>query len=378
MVSVGTAMLHTMNGHAVVRATATHTPATCELLSQVKAGDILELEIVSAPWPVEWPVRQRGGLWLMGLSRRRTVASICQLRSPAACLPLALLRSPAFTTRGCVLCSMCCAPPCCAPWIRPAWSCHCMSASLQVTCAPGSRRLLAMEGREAFGRGVGPVPAVPAVNNTAVTASTGGGAAAVWAKHRAAVRKSPQRRKEMSESVFVSADGKHRMPFAHYVKGAAPPEGHPLFICLHGGGGCHPRVNDGQYEQMKSYWRREMQVGPCSWERARRRGSFRGRPCADSMSVANKDALLQSFSLAPPIISPIIPPVTPARRARQRCSRSVGPTPGVYIAVRAISNSWRLHWENASCVARAPDWHRLAPGGGSEKRMAHSPHPPPI
>ena len=30
--------------------------------------------------------------------------------------------------------------------------------------------------------------------------------------------------------------------------------GFPLFICLHGGGGCPPAVNDEQWAQMQRYW----------------------------------------------------------------------------------------------------------------------------
>ena len=35
----------------------------------------------------------------------------------------------------------------------------------------------------------------------------------------------------------------------------APASGYPLYICLHGGGGCPAEVNDGQWEHMKVYYR---------------------------------------------------------------------------------------------------------------------------
>jgi hypothetical protein len=33
-----------------------------------------------------------------------------------------------------------------------------------------------------------------------------------------------------------------------------PAGGFPLYICLHGGGGCPPAVNDEQWAQMQRYW----------------------------------------------------------------------------------------------------------------------------
>lgn len=68
-----------------------------------------------------------------------------------------------------------------------------------------------------------------------------------------------------------------------YIKtiGKKPNSGYPLYVTLHGGGGCPKVCNDAQYNTMKKYW---------------------------AKSVAT----------------------------------------GVYIACRGITNTWKLHWENAS------------------------------
>lgn len=71
------------------------------------------------------------------------------------------------------------------------------------------------------------------------------------------------------------------MTFFMQTIGKKPGRGYPLYITLHGGGGCPKEVNDGQYVQMQEYWTR----------------------CVDS---------------------------------------------GVYVACRGITNTWKLHWEEAS------------------------------
>ena len=72
-----------------------------------------------------------------------------------------------------------------------------------------------------------------------------------------------------------------RMRFRARTVGRAPAAGHPLYICLHGGGGCPSETNDEQWAQMQDYW----------------------LPCCGA---------------------------------------------GVYIAPRGITDSWKLHWEDAS------------------------------
>jgi hypothetical protein len=44
------------------------------------------------------------------------------------------------------------------------------------------------------------------------------------------------------------------MKFAYKTKGRRPRNGYPVFLCLHGGGGCPAPTNDSQYNIMKSYW----------------------------------------------------------------------------------------------------------------------------
>ena len=46
------------------------------------------------------------------------------------------------------------------------------------------------------------------------------------------------------------------MKINYFVIGEKPTDkGYPLYICLHGSGGTHPSVNDGQWKHMQEYYR---------------------------------------------------------------------------------------------------------------------------
>lgn len=51
------------------------------------------------------------------------------------------------------------------------------------------------------------------------------------------------------------------MKISYFVIGEKPNKGYPLYICLHGGGGTFPSVNDGQWEHMQKYYRDSVSVG---------------------------------------------------------------------------------------------------------------------
>ena len=51
------------------------------------------------------------------------------------------------------------------------------------------------------------------------------------------------------------------MKIKYFVIGEQPPNGYPLYICLHGGGGTHPSVNDSQWQDMQQYYRASVSVG---------------------------------------------------------------------------------------------------------------------
>ena len=52
------------------------------------------------------------------------------------------------------------------------------------------------------------------------------------------------------------------MKISYFVIGEKPVDkGYPLYICLHGGGGTHPSVNDGQWKHMQEYYRDSVSVG---------------------------------------------------------------------------------------------------------------------
>lgn len=52
------------------------------------------------------------------------------------------------------------------------------------------------------------------------------------------------------------------MKISYFVIGEKPVDkGYPLYICLHGGGGTHPSVNNGQWKHMQEYYRDSVSVG---------------------------------------------------------------------------------------------------------------------
>ena len=52
------------------------------------------------------------------------------------------------------------------------------------------------------------------------------------------------------------------MKITYFVIGEKPiNHGYPLYICLHGGGGTHPSMNDGQWKHMQEYYRDSVLVG---------------------------------------------------------------------------------------------------------------------
>jgi poly(3-hydroxybutyrate) depolymerase len=52
------------------------------------------------------------------------------------------------------------------------------------------------------------------------------------------------------------------MKISYFVIGEKPiDKGYPLYICLHGGGGTHPSVNEGQWKHMQEYYRDSVSVG---------------------------------------------------------------------------------------------------------------------
>ena len=51
------------------------------------------------------------------------------------------------------------------------------------------------------------------------------------------------------------------MKISSFVIGEKPNKGYPMYVCLHGGGGTHPSVNDGQWKHMQEYYRDSVSVG---------------------------------------------------------------------------------------------------------------------
>lgn len=52
-----------------------------------------------------------------------------------------------------------------------------------------------------------------------------------------------------------------KMRIEYTVIGEKPPEGYPLYVCLHGGGGTTSFVNDSQWEHMQVYYRESVATG---------------------------------------------------------------------------------------------------------------------
>ena len=52
-----------------------------------------------------------------------------------------------------------------------------------------------------------------------------------------------------------------KMKIGYSVIGDKPPQGYPLYICLHGGGGTLPPINDSQWHDMQGYYRDSVSAG---------------------------------------------------------------------------------------------------------------------
>jgi hypothetical protein len=79
----------------------------------------------------------------------------------------------------------------------------------------------------------------------------------VWEAYRKSER--ALRRKEHESNEIRIGD--KRMRIAKFVIGDKPKSGYPLYIALHGGGGGPARMNDAQWEDMKTYYRRSVKAG---------------------------------------------------------------------------------------------------------------------
>lgn len=178
--------------------------------------------------------------------------------------------------------------PVSAPW--PAWSCKIWGAAMRKTSKIGSatnsnathsvvrdasRRANMRRASENGGRGGG---------------GEGGSVSAMdlWTRYVRNVRNGAERKRFLDGQSeghgTVQAPDGTTMKFRVLVskKGPAKANGRPLFIAMHGGGGCPAAVNDAQYRSMQTYWFRTMTET------------------------------------------------------------------AVYVAVRGVTNSWKLHWENSS------------------------------
>ena len=69
----------------------------------------------------------------------------------------------------------------------------------------------------------------------------------LWRDYRERIAR--QHKQEMEQQLLEV--GEYKMPFHYQVFGSPPPEGHSLYISLHGGGGAPKRVNDRQWENQK-------------------------------------------------------------------------------------------------------------------------------
>jgi len=81
----------------------------------------------------------------------------------------------------------------------------------------------------------------------------------LWKKYCEEVKADSVRAKE-HETGQINFSGSV-MRYAVSRKGTKPAEGYPLYIALHGGGGAPPELNDGQWEQMKMYYRDSVKNG---------------------------------------------------------------------------------------------------------------------
>lgn len=82
---------------------------------------------------------------------------------------------------------------------------------------------------------------------------------AAWAKYKSQQLADPTLRQE-TQAQSISFNGK---TMKYYVKviGAKPKNGYPLYIALHGGGGCAASTNDSQWRQMQTYYASNLKCG---------------------------------------------------------------------------------------------------------------------
>jgi hypothetical protein len=83
--------------------------------------------------------------------------------------------------------------------------------------------------------------------------------AALWARYRAEVAADPARRAARAQQALTHGDVVLR--YREETIGARPPEGYPLYLALHGGGGAPPALNDDQWAQMQRYYRASVDAG---------------------------------------------------------------------------------------------------------------------
>jgi hypothetical protein len=83
--------------------------------------------------------------------------------------------------------------------------------------------------------------------------------AALWARYRAEVAADPARRAARAQQALTHGDVVMR--YREETIGARPPEGYPLYLALHGGGGAPPALNDDQWAQMQRYYRASVDAG---------------------------------------------------------------------------------------------------------------------
>jgi len=85
-------------------------------------------------------------------------------------------------------------------------------------------------------------------SNTAVKAMRN----VLWEEFREVERRDEARVSEITQKAIDF--GEVTMKFEITIKGKAGPEGYPLYIALHGGGGAPKEVNDQQWDHMKIYY----------------------------------------------------------------------------------------------------------------------------
>lgn len=81
----------------------------------------------------------------------------------------------------------------------------------------------------------------------------------VWRTYRDELSADPLRRREHESKQVTFGDS--TMRYVSTAAGERPPEGFPLYIALHGGGGAPAQVNDGQWKQMQRYYRDSVTLG---------------------------------------------------------------------------------------------------------------------